>query len=181
MSDWVSSGHPFFFVPNLIPEKIKSKLRFSKTSLLVCKKPLEAHYIAALLVRNCMEEEDFSNKYLTHEINRKKIYALINFSETLDNFTDWLAVEYITRWLNKEFLDKEGERFLDYLLTKYGLNYLDWCYKSPWVKRQIASRRSPQAAFLFEDLEEKKLAQWKSMARLSFVNRNKILQLELLA
>lgn len=95
-----------------------------------------------------MELQDFSNKNYQHEINRKKLSALINFSESLDSFKDWQALEFITNWLEQEFLDSEGERFLDHLLQKYGINYLDWACKSYWVKNQIRHLRKNQRAFV---------------------------------
>lgn len=95
-----------------------------------------------------MELQEFSNKNYKHGINRKKLSALINFSESLDSFKDWQALEYITNWLEQEFLDSEGERFLDHLLTKYGINYLDWSCKSYWVKEQIRHLRKNQRAFV---------------------------------
>jgi hypothetical protein len=106
--------------------------------------------------------EEFSNKYYSYEINKKKLSALINFSESLDSFKDWLALEFITVWLDKEFLEREEEIFLDHLLVKYGINYLDWSYKSMWVKNQIASRRTHQQAFYFEDLEEARMQAWRT-------------------
>lgn len=125
---------------------------------------------------NFMELEEFSNKYYQHEINRKKISALINFSETMEKTSDWLAFEYISHWLDQEFLDEEGMRFLDHLLTKYGINYLDWSYKSPWVKRQIASKRSAQAAWFFEEVEDERMTRLRNLGHPSFVNRHKIIR-----
>lgn len=94
-----------------------------------------------------MDLQEFSNKNYQHEINRKKLSALINFSESLDSFKDWQALEFITNWLEQEFLDSEGERFLDHLLQKYGVNYLDWATKSYWVKNQIRYLKKSQKAF----------------------------------
>lgn len=106
--------------------------------------------------------KDFSNKYLSHEINKKKIAALANFSETLEKFEDWAPLEIIVRYFNRGFLDKEVQDFLDYLLKKNSVDYLDWCIRTPWVKEMIARGRKPkQGAFYFEDLQENLIDEWK--------------------
>jgi hypothetical protein len=125
-----------------------------------------------------MEKGQISNQFFTYETNKKKLDALINFSETVDNFSDWLAIEYLAHWMQKESLGEEGIRFLDYILQKWGVNYLDWCYKTPWVKKQIASRRGHQRAFVFEDLEKERINAWRLLPKSSFAKKYMMIQLD---
>lgn len=55
--------------------------------------------------------------------------------------------------MNDGFLDDEEARFLEHMLRKYELNYLDWSHKTKWLKNQIrsmVSKKPPEAQFYFE-------------------------------
>lgn len=88
---------------------------------------------------------------------RKKVKALENYA-IAPNFTHHAYIPLVKDCLEQGFVEEEESVFIDHILNKYGLNYLDWAYKTPWVKRQIESLstkrrqnapKSPQLQFDF--------------------------------
>lgn len=125
-----------------------------------------------------------TEKFLNHNQNWKKIRALVNFSKTLDDFEEWNALEFIVRYFIKGFLDPEQEQFLDYVIRKYAIDYLQWCHLTLWVKNQISSKEPPKPAqqlyFWFPDYESKKISDRFKYPVYSKLERYKQIQLEAL-
>ena len=48
--------------------------------------------------------------------------------------------------LQSGFLEEKESEFLDHMLNKYQINFLDWEQKTKWVKGQIKSNRPKLAA-----------------------------------
>lgn len=67
-----------------------------------------------------------------------KVKALKNFSFTLGN-KEWIALELFLYTMEQNRLGPHERRFLDHLLKKYKINYLDWAFLTPWVKDQITA------------------------------------------
>lgn len=123
----------------------------------------------------------FNEKKNSHTQNWKKIRALVNFSKTVENFNEWNALEFIISYFAKGFLDPEQEAFLDYILRKYKLDYTKWCYKTLWVKNQIAARKPKQVDqlhFWFQGYEEKKYEDRLKFPLYSKLERHKQIKLE---
>jgi hypothetical protein len=112
-----------------------------------------------------MEIEEFSNKYLAHEIYWKKILALKNYAESLNDFKDWWILEICLMHLESRFLDKKLELVLDYLIEESKINFLDWCAKnaSPLTNTvKIEESSSGQYYLRFEEVERKRRDDWKN-------------------
>lgn len=84
--------------------------------------------------------------------HKKKIAALENYSLAAP-FTHRNQLTLIKNCMNDGFLDDEEARFLEHMLKKYELNYLDWSHKTKWLKNQIrsmAAKKSPDPQFFFD-------------------------------
>jgi hypothetical protein len=100
----------------------------------------------------------YNERSFQHAQNWKKIRALVNYSKTIDGFKEWEALEFIIRYFEKDYLDEAQESFLDYVLSKYGIEYDKWCYRTYWVKKQIKkAENEAQLEFFFPDLEKSEL------------------------
>lgn len=128
-----------------------------------------------------MDLIDNSNKVYNKELNLKKINAVINFSQASDSFKDWNALIFLTQLLSEESLDAEGERFLDHILAKYSINYLDWCYKSLWVKKNIKSYKKNRRLFSFEQMKERLLVEGVQAQFPPLMIKHTITQLDMFA
>jgi hypothetical protein len=103
------------------------------------------------------ENEKYITNFHKWEINKKKIQALKNYAQTFDAFSDWLSLELAARFFETSYQDPEIEMFLEYLLRKNQINYLDWCYKNRWVKAQFYRSSEPcQQQFFFPDTEKQR-------------------------
>lgn len=69
--------------------------------------------------------------------HRKKIKALENYSE-VGYFQHRNYLTLIKHCMNESFLEEQESLFLDHMLTKYELNYLDWAHRTKWLKGQMA-------------------------------------------
>ena len=68
-----------------------------------------------------------------------KIKALKNYALTC-KYKEWVALELFTLLMEQNRLGAPERRFLDHLLKKYKINYLDWAFKTHWVRDQITSK-----------------------------------------
>jgi len=80
--------------------------------------------------------------------HRKKVSAL-------DNYSSCAQFSLIKRCLRDAFLDEKESGFLDYMLVKYEIEYLDWAHKTRWLKAKMARMalkqpETPQISFDFE-------------------------------
>lgn len=94
--------------------------------------------------------------------NWKKLWALVNFSSTVEDFKEWEALEFIIRFYMKGFLWEEQERLLDRFLEHYQIDYTKWAVKDAWVKMQTINGlkrplRGNQMELPFFDLDKKRI------------------------
>jgi hypothetical protein len=83
--------------------------------------------------------------------SKKKIKALENFSLTgLFQHKPYLIL--IKKCMLCCVVGKKEEEFLDYMLGKYNINFLDWSYRTRWVKKQIESKKNKVASKRQEQL-----------------------------
>ena len=76
------------------------------------------------------------DKVRNADVNDKKIKALANYSQAAQfDHNDFLLL--IKKCVGIGFLNHEEGQFLTYMLNKYELNFLEWCYKNKWLRRQI--------------------------------------------
>lgn len=86
--------------------------------------------------------------------HRKKITALENFSAS-DQFHHKKYLVLVKSCLDDGFLEEQESDFLNHMLKKYEINYLDWAHKTKWLKKRMreAKPRTPrmvQGYFNFE-------------------------------
>lgn len=118
----------------------------------------------------------YNERSFQHAQNWKKIRALVNYSKTIDDFQEWEALEFVIRYFEKDYLDGAQESFLDYVLSKYGIDYDKWCYKTYWVKskQKLATKSPAQMEFFFPDLEKAQIEARSKMPLFSKIERFKI-------
>lgn len=100
---------------------------------------------------------ELKEKFKSFFQHRKKIAALENFSVT-DRFSHRNYLMLVKTCMNEGFLGHQESDFLDYMLNRYELNYLDWSHKTKWLKSEMRSRQSTkpvpaQRYFSFERKE----------------------------
>ena len=66
-----------------------------------------------------------------------KLKALNNYASA-SQFPHKHYLKLIGRCMKDGFLGQKESDFLGHLLEKYELSYLDWAYKTPWLKATIA-------------------------------------------
>ena len=93
-------------------------------------------------------------KFMSLFQQEKKVKAIETFTEGAP-FPHRNYLNLIKECLNDGFLEDKEAGFLDHMLTKYEINYLDWSHRTKWIKQQIASRKAErpkqiQATFAFE-------------------------------
>lgn len=118
----------------------------------------------------------YNERSFQHAQNWKKIQALVNYSKAIDDFQEWEALEFIIRYFTKDYLDQAQESFLDYVLTKYGIEYDKWCYKTCWVQKQTRKSHDEyaQIEIPFPDLEKSQIEARSKMPLFSKIERFKI-------
>lgn len=76
---------------------------------------------------------ELKEKFKSYYQHRKKLRALKNYSQVAP-FMDQKKLTLIEGCLNEGFLIPSGAKFLDEILDGYKVNYLDWTYKTRWLK-----------------------------------------------
>lgn len=84
------------------------------------------------------ELKDKFSQFFQH---RKKVKALENYSE-VGCFQHRNYLTLIKHCMNESFLEEQEVNFLDHMLKKYELNYLDWAHRTKWLKGQMAEMAS---------------------------------------
>jgi len=97
--------------------------------------------------------------------HRKKITALDNHSSVV-KFYHKSYLSLIKVCMNEGFLGGEESQFLEFLLKKYEVSYLDWAHRTNWLKKQMnikkkAVKRAPKVSpvQIMMDFEKKHQAQ----------------------
>ena len=102
---------------------------------------------------------ELKQKFTSFFQHRKKVNALENFSGSV-NFHHRKYLNLIKGCINDGFLDEKEEEFLEHMLKKYEINYLEWSHRTKWLKAQMAQRRAPivtrpQPAQMFFNFDKK--------------------------
>lgn len=107
-----------------------------------------------------MKLEQFKDKFDIFSKHRKKVKALENVSScTAFKHQSYLGL--IKECLAEGFLEEQEDAFLEHMLQKYEVNYLDWCYKTKWLKNEmsklasVCKKTSSQIYFDMESLMQK--------------------------
>lgn len=79
---------------------------------------------------------ELKEKFKSYYQHRKKLRALKNYSQVAP-FMDQKKLVLIEGCLNEGFLTDAGTTFLGELLDNYKVNYLDWSYKTRWLKKTM--------------------------------------------
>jgi hypothetical protein len=80
---------------------------------------------------NSLKEKFFS--FFQH---KKKVRALDNYALCAPFYhQDYLGL--IRKCMSQAFLDRQEADFLDHLLAKYEISYLDWAHRTRWLKAQM--------------------------------------------
>lgn len=76
------------------------------------------------------------NKFRSFLMQRKQLKALKNYSEVGKcEHTGYIVL--LQKCMNESFLDQKEADFLCHMVDKYAINVMDWCYKTPWLKKQM--------------------------------------------
>lgn len=76
--------------------------------------------------------------------HRKKAKSLENYSIN-PKFSHKNYLQLIKGCLGDGFLEEVESKFLDHMLKKYQLNYLDWAHRTKWLKRKMQEVDSPKS------------------------------------
>lgn len=98
---------------------------------------------------------DLQTKFADFFQHRKKLKSLENYSFSA-SFVHKNYLSLVKNCLNDGFLEEVESKFLDHMLKKYELNYLDWSHKTKWLKSQMrnlghAERRGSRPVQTFFD------------------------------
>lgn len=97
---------------------------------------------------------DLKKKFFSLFQQHKKVKALENYSEGDQRFPHKNYLTLVKKCLNDGFLGEQESGFLDHMLNKYEVNYLDWHHRTKWVKNAIEEKKAarpkdPQQLFGF--------------------------------
>lgn len=84
-----------------------------------------------------MQFEKLKEKFLEDLQDRKKIQALEHLAE-VRNYRQKNLVKLVAEEYRTGFLEPEEQQFLDYVLSKYKIDYLNWCHKTRALKMEMA-------------------------------------------
>ena len=96
--------------------------------------------------------DTFKNKLSSLNEQLKKLKALKNYGEATD-FKHRNYVLLLETCTQDHFLTTVEENFLNYMVQKYHLDYLEWCHKTPWLKnhmRLIQTHRQVKAPVIYQ-------------------------------
>lgn len=82
------------------------------------------------------DTDDLKAKFRSCFLHKKKIRALENYSSVAP-FRHNQYLDLIKGILSCGFLDQEEDQFLSHMLNKYEVNFLDWSYKTKWLKQEM--------------------------------------------
>lgn len=68
----------------------------------------------------------------------KQVKSLENYSAVAETFKHKDYLTLIKTCMGCSFLDEKDSEYLDHLVDKYRINFLDWAHKTPWLKKEMA-------------------------------------------
>lgn len=93
-------------------------------------------------------KEKITNLFL----HRKKLKALENYSQ-IPNFKHINYLPLIKQCMLEGFLEEQEASFLDHMLNKYEINYLDWSHRTKWLKNEMVRLSAPRKRPLFSQMD----------------------------
>lgn len=99
--------------------------------------------------------EELKEKFNNFFSQRKKLKALENLSEVIP-FKHNNYLKLIRNCMDEGFLDNKEADFLDHILDKYEVNFLDWAHKTKWLKGEMA--RMSRESFIQKEKQEKQMS-----------------------
>jgi len=84
--------------------------------------------------------EELKEKFGQFYQHRKKLAALENYSEAV-KFQHKKYLGLIKACLRDGFLDAEEADFLEHMLNKYQVSYLQWAHRTKWLKNEVRARK----------------------------------------
>ena len=82
--------------------------------------------------------------------HRKKIAALENYSSA-GKFYHKNYLSLVKECMNEGFLEEQESSFLDHMLQRYELNYLDWAHRTKWLKNEIKQKQAQQKPRIIQE------------------------------
>lgn len=79
---------------------------------------------------------ELKDKFFNLFQHKKKIKALENYSNVAP-FHHKKYLRMIESCIDDGFLEDKETEFLDHMLQKYEVNYLDWAHKTRWLKKTM--------------------------------------------
>ena len=102
---------------------------------------------------------ELREKFSTLFKHKKKLKALENYSNAAP-FQHKKYLHLIKTCMDDGFLQDKEADFLDHMLKKYEVNFLDWSHKTRWLKNEIKKMASERVEethqYTFFDLNKKK-------------------------
>jgi len=80
---------------------------------------------------------ELSDKFKSLFIQKKKVASLENFSSVAP-FEHKTYLTLIKRCMGDGFLGEKESDFLNYMLDRYEVNFLEWSHKTKWLKKEMA-------------------------------------------
>jgi ATP-dependent Clp protease ATP-binding subunit ClpA len=108
---------------------------------------------------------EFKNKLSGFLSHKKKLKALQNYSQVV-HFVHDDYLTLIDRCMSDGFLGDKESDFLDYMLDRYEVNFLDWHHKTKWIKSEMKRLTRENFQQREEPFQEKQLTffDWKPAA-----------------
>lgn len=82
--------------------------------------------------------DELKRKLRRDQEHQKKYKALSNYSGCDKKFKHADYLPLLRRALECGFLGEKEDEFLNYMIDRYSLPYLDWACKTPWLKKEMA-------------------------------------------
>ena len=100
------------------------------------------------------------SKFRSFLTQKKQLKALMNYSDVAP-FGHKPYLKLLKKCMCEALLDDKEADFLSHMVDKYSINYLDWSYRSPWLKdhmKDVAKRynmEKQEQLLMFEDKSAK--------------------------
>lgn len=101
-------------------------------------------YIHLLHLRRNMKKEilekivNFKEKFSRFFVHRKKLKALENYGEVAKfKNVHHEGFKLLKNFAESGFLEQKDEEYLDHLLDRYSIKFLDWSHKTAWLKEKM--------------------------------------------
>lgn len=83
-----------------------------------------------------LQPTEFKQRFSRFVQHKKKVKALENLS-VVANFRHTKYLSLLKDCLEDGFLEDKEEEFLEWMLKKYEINYLEWSHKTKWLKEKM--------------------------------------------